>query len=645
MSSEPPLLLAAEFPTVTAAQWRAAVDRVLAGRESDLSAEELASRFRRQLETTTYDGVTVLPLYTATDPIPPSVPPGLPGRWPYLRGGTAAGGVQGGWDVRQTVALDQVPASGSQVALEHLEQGATSLFLRIGTDDRRDEVVVDGDLLERALEGVYLNLVAIALDTGLGMAGAEALLALYRRRGLEADGAAGVLGLDPIGVAASSGAVAEHVEFEASLDLAVRCARQWPRVRALAVDATRYHEAGGSDAEELACATATGVAYLRLLADRGLDPVQSVRQLEFRLAATADQFSTLAKFRASRLMWGRVAQVLGVADAGGQRQHALTSRVMLSRYDPWVNLLRNASACFGAGAGGADAVTVEPYDLLVDPEGPSELGRRLARNTQLLLLEETHLARVLDPGGGSWYVEWLTDALAHRAWEWFQEIEAAGGMLAALEAGLVRDRMDATWSRRRDRVARRADTLVGVNDFPNLQDRIPRRLGWLEPDRAQAPFRALARRRYGAEFEALRERTDEHERTVGTRPAVLLVHLGPASAYTARATYARAFFETAGLRTIAHDLGDALGPHELSRTVAESGALLGCLCSSDPVYADRGVEGAAALAESGLARTYAAARPGEVGDALVAAGIDELVFAGCNALEGLQQALQAAGVR
>lgn len=630
-------MLAGEFPTATAAQWRAAVDRVLAGRDADLSEDELARRFRRQLETTTYDGITVQPLFTRIDPTPPAVPVGVPGRWPYVRGGTTTGGLRSGWDVRQAVDLEEVPASGASAALEHLEQGATSLLLRSDARDDGHEPVLDVDLLDHALDGVYLDLISVALGTDLGTGAAEALLALFGRRGLGGDTATGVLGLDPIGAGLSHREATDRSDLPAAVEVAVRCAGHWPRVRPLVVDATRYHEAGASDTEELACATAAGVAYLRLLVDAGLDLVPSFRQLEFRMAATADQFSTLVKLRASRLMWGRVAEALGVPDAGGQRQHALTSRAMLSRYDPWVNLLRNTAACFGAGAGGADAITVEPHDLLVDPRGPTELGRRLARNTQLLLLEETHLARVLDPGGGSWYVEWLTEAMAQRAWEWFQEIEAAGGMSSPAGAALVRDRIDATWSARRDRLARRADILVGVNDFPNLEDQVP-------PDGPAEPGRGLARRRYGADFEALRERTDRYERTSGSRPGVLLVRLGPASASTARATYAKAFFETAGLRTAFHDVGDPLAPDELSRALADSGTSLACLCSSDAVYAERGVEAAAALATSGAARAYAAARPGEVGDALVGAGIDELVYAGCNVLEALLRALGTGGV-
>ena len=642
LSQDESLALAADFPPVTYEQWRAAVDRVLAGRDGDLSAEKSARRFARQLITTTYDGITIQPLYTKPADHSVDEAIGVPGSWPYVRGATSLGGTRGGWDVRQSVDLDRVVSSRNAMALEELEGGATSVFLR--TDPLRTvrDVVVDVDLLDAALDGVHLDLVAVALDTNLGQAGAEALLALWQRRQVDPRSAAGTLGLDPIGSAASLGRSVDAEESREAVEISIACSRGWPNARALVVDATRYHEAGSSDVEEIACATATGVAYLRLLTDAGLATDGALSQLEFRLAASADQFSTIAKLRAARRMWARVAEHVGAPEAGAQRQHALTSRAMLSRYDAWVNLLRNTTACLAAGAGGAEAITVEPHDLMVDPGSPSELGRRMARNTQLLLLEETHLARVLDPGGGSWYVERLTDDMAERGWEWFREIEAAGGIVSALESRLVHERIDATWVERRNKLARRSDTLVGVSDFPDIEDSVP------PPDVldgfVQTPSGGLHKRRYAQDFEALRSRTDEQERRTGSRPVVVLVRLGPASAYTARATYAASFFETAGIRTVALDAEDLVDPDDLSAILRENGALIACLCSSDSVYDERGGAAAEVLAAAGLARAYAAARPGRHGEALLAAGADELIYAGCDVLDALQRSLQAVGV-
>lgn len=637
MSEDTPLELAAEFPPVTEDQWHQAVNKVLAGKDTDLSAEELARRFQRQLVTTTHDGIAVQPLYTRDDLPAESLPVGAPGFWPFVRGSTVLGGVQSGWDVRQVLELDPA-GQGAEPALDQLERGATSLLIRTAPTEQSNSLTVDR--LDAALDGAYLDLITIALDTTLGLTGAEALVGLWQKRQIDPATARGVLGLDPLGTAASQGQALDHDEVERAVALAKDCAAHWPASRAWVVDATRYHEAGASDVEEVACATATGVAYLRLLQDAGLDLTEAFGQLEFRLAATADQFSTMAKLRAARLLWARVADVLGVPDAGDQHQHAITSRRMLTRYDPWTNLLRNTTACFAAGAGGAEAVTVEVHDLLLGSSEQTELGRRLARNTHLLLLEESHLARVIDPGGGSWYIEWLTDAIGRHAWAFLQEIEAAGGMAAALDARVIHERIEQTWQQEMNDLARRKETIVGVSDFPNFEDRIPP-----HPIEEAAPTGGLPRRRSADAFEALRTRTDDHERTTGHRPSVLLVTLGPASAFTARVTYARAFFETAGLRAVTHEARDAPSADDVRRAVEESGAAVACLCSSDPLYTESGAGALAAVTPSGVVRTYVATRPGALGDTMLAAGADELIYAGCDVLDALVQLLDVLGVK
>ena len=235
------------------------------------------------------------------------------------------------------------------------------------------------------------------------------------------------------------------------------------------MDALPYHEAGGSAAQELGASLATGVAYLRLLTGAGLTLQEACAQLEFRYAATADQFLTIAKLRAARRLWARVAEASGDVDAGAQRQHAVTSPVMMARRDPWVNMLRTTVACLSAGAGGADAVTVLPFDHSLGL--PDAFARRIARNTSTILLEESHLARVIDPAGGSYYVERLTDELAHAAWDFFQEIERAGGQAAALRSGMLGERLAATWAERGRKLAKRREPITGVSEFPNLAEK------------------------------------------------------------------------------------------------------------------------------------------------------------------------------
>jgi methylmalonyl-CoA mutase len=303
---------------------------------------------------------------------------------------------------------------------------------------------------------------------------------------------------------------------------------------------------------------------------------------------------------------------------------------MLSAYDPWVNLLRNTVACFAAGTGGADAVTVLPHDRVSAGPSSSDLGRRLARNIQALLLEESHLARVIDPAGGSWYVESLTDELARAAWEWFQQIEAGGGMVAALTQGLVQARLDATWQARLARLASGADPITGVSEFPNIDEQPP-----------PVPV-STGQRRYPAAFEVQRARSDRHLEVHGTRPSVFLANIGAPSVHTARATFAKNLFEVVGIRAFSSEL--PVTPDNAGAAFSAAGARLACLCSSDALYAETAADVARALKAAGAERVYLAGRPGDHRAEWEAAGVDEFVYQGCDRLDVLTRALDTAGV-
>ena len=235
------------------------------------------------------------------------------------------------------------------------------------------------------------------------------------------------LGADPLTAPFSQRSAANIADVVAT---AAKVTSYAGGVRAITVDGPALHNLGASASWELAGAVAAGVAYLRLLGEAGLSVPDSLRQISFRLAADDDQFMTVAKFRVLRRLWARVAEVAGEPDAGAARVHAVTSMPMMAQRDPWVNMLRTTVAAFGAGVGGADTVLVQPFDAAIPgglPGTAAGFARRIARNTQLLLLEESHLGRVLDPAGGSWFVEDLTERLAEQAWEHFQQIEAHGG--------------------------------------------------------------------------------------------------------------------------------------------------------------------------------------------------------------------------
>ncbi|MDQ1661545.1 MAG: methylmalonyl-CoA mutase [Blastococcus sp.] len=606
------LPLAAEFPAASREQWLDLVAGVLrkGGRE------DLPDEVDDALRSTVATGVSVAPLYTAEDAadLPGAGVPGLP---PFVRGARAGGapGIAGagqsvpaGWDVRQRHAHPDVAVTKEAIAAD-LENGVTSLWLVVG------EGAIPVASLGEVLSDVLLDLAPVTVQGGT--AAAEAFLDLVEGRTDLAAGSS--LGLDPLGVQAATG---EAQELSGLADLARR-ATAHADLRTVVVDGTVFADAGASAVEELGCSLAAGVAYLRALTDsaggkQSLSIDEAFGQLEFRFSATADQFTTIAALRAARRLWDRVGEVSGAsADVRGQRQHAVTSSVMTTKRDPWVNLLRTTVACFAAGVGGADVVTVQPFDAALGL--PDAFSRRIARNTQSLLVEEGHLARVLDPAGGSWYVESLTDSLATAAWNWFTEIEKAGGLVAALDSGLIRDRIAAAWEERSHRLATRADAITGVSEFPNLAEKLPSR----ELSTETPPSGGLPRVRAAQAFEELRD--------AGAGSAVYLATIGPVAKHTARASFAGNLFQAGGLETPS---GDGIeGFADASTTIA-------CICGTDKDYADAAAGLAKELRDAGATRVWLAGRPD-----LEIDGVDGYLYAGCDALEVLRTVHDELGLR
>ncbi|MFH8655653.1 methylmalonyl-CoA mutase family protein [Streptomyces afghaniensis] len=593
------LELAGDFPDVPHEQWQRLVAGVLRKSGKEVEGAEAEEALSTALE----DGLRTRPLYTAHDTAPE---PGLPGFAPFVRGGRAEGNTLGGWDVRQR---HTVADNGSVLA--DLENGVTSLWLAVG------EGGIPLPELGRVLDGVYLDLASVVLDAGPEPApAARELLRLYEERGVAREAARGNLGADPLGHEARSG---RHGDVAGAAELARLCAEGYPGLRALTVDALPYHEAGGSAAQELGCSLATGVAYLRDLTEAGLSVEQACAQLEFRYAATADQFLTIAKLRAARRLWARVAEVCGAPRAGAQLQHVVTSPVMMTRRDPWVNMLRTTIATLAAGAGGADAVTVLPFDHALGL--PDAFARRIARNTSTILIEESHLSRVIDPAGGSWYVERLTDELAHAGWEFFRRIERLGGQAAALRSGDLAQDLADTWQARRTKLAKRREPVTGVSEFPYLAEKPVVRESAPEP-----PSGGLPRVRRDEEFEALRARSDAHLAATGSRPRIFLAAIGPAAAHTARLTFASNLFQAGGIEPVTDG------------TFEDSGATEAVLCSSDALYEEQAEATARALKAAGARQVFLAGRPGRY------TGVDAYVFAGCDAVAVLSATLDRMGV-
>ncbi|MEU5763013.1 methylmalonyl-CoA mutase family protein [Nocardia sp. NPDC047648] len=607
-------------PVPEYAAWRKGVAGVLAkARRVDVG--ELPEEPERLLDETTYDGLTVAPLYTRRDELPEQP---LPGTFPFVRGRDATRDVHRGWFVSAQFAQRDAAAANREI-LAALENGISAIWLGVG---ERGVPVAE---LPTALHGLLFELAPLTLDAGGDVAdAADQVFAVLDGYAAPArDDIRVSLGAAPL---TSRFADRPDTGLAEAVALAGRAAGRPETVRAITVDGTVFHDAGASDAQELGAAVAAGLAYLRALTE-SVDIADALEQLEFRFAATDDQFATIAKLRAARQLWARVAQVCGAPDFGGAPQHAVTSAAMMSRRDPWVNMLRTTLAAFGAGIGGADTVTVLPFDSALPP---GELGvsksfaDRMARNTQLLLLEESHLGHVLDPGAGSWYVEDLTAALAAKAWEFLQEIEAAGGYLAALASGLLAERVAATKDARDADVAHRKTAVTGVNEFPNL---------------AEQPLSEAARQagrvaRYGAAFEQLRDRSDAYLAEHGARPKALLVPLGSVAEHNVRVTFIANLLASGGIESINPG---PLAVDGIAAAATEAGAPIAVLCGSDARYGSEAGAAVEQLRAAGVGTVLLAGSAKAVADLDDARRPDGFLAARIDAVAALSGLLEKVG--
>ncbi|WP_187366842.1 methylmalonyl-CoA mutase family protein [Nocardioides dongxiaopingii] len=532
----------------TRADWERETAKVLrkARRMTDEDDDALVWE---KLTRTTLDGIPVAPLGTP-ELLEDLQTAGRPTR-------------AGDWDVRSHVAAGPARAANEEI-LGDLEGGVTSTWLEAGPDTD----------FETLLDGVLLDLAPVVLQPPADDAAATARAFLAR---------VGDVALHP---GTNLGAPA----FDADVAAAARAAG----VLGFVLDATVVHDRGASDAQEVGAAMAAAAGYLRAATDAGLTVAEAAALVEFRLAVTDDQFAGIAKLRAARRLWARLQEHCD-AEPVPMRLHAVTSRPMMTRYDPWVNMLRTTVAAFAAGVGGADAVTVLPFDSALGR--PDALGRRNARNTSALLISEAHVARVADPAGGSYAVERLTDDLAVAAW----------AVLGRLDDGAdLTEEIAAVAREREEQVATRRRPLTGVTEFPNLAETLPERSG--------DGLAAAGVRSYAASFEALRDDPPaEH---------VFLATLGPVSAHTARATFAANLLAAGGVAT--DPAGATDGVEAL--LAAYAGQRVVCLAGTDAAYAEWGAAAAAALREAGATRVVVAGRPADHADDSCATGVDALAF-------------------
>jgi len=603
------------------ARWRSAVAEVIA-KSGRRDRSEFPDQPERLLDSPTYEGFEVHPLYTAIDGLAEAA---LPGEWPFVRGADRHRDVLAGWKV-----AEQFPASnfvgtapeGNAAILGALVDGVSALVLRVG-----DGGVPPGQL-DRWLEGVYLELAPVLLEAGTDFpVAAQAVLALVagaddaRRASMSVD-----LGADPL-TAVLSGSGTSTVEEVLAVTTTVAGKRG---VRTITIDGPAFHNRGAGAAWELAGVICAAIDYLRLQTAVGVPAVDALHQISFRLAADDDQFMTIAKFRAARQLWARVADVLGYPDDGAATLHAVTSAAMMTQRDPWVNMVRTTVAAFGAGIGGADTVQVLPFDAAIPDGFPGmtvDFARRIARNTQLLLLEESSVGRVLDPAGGSWYVERLTETLAAQAWSHIQEVETRGGFRQAVD--YVSQQIDEVRARRADDIAHRRTAITGVSEFPNLA----------EPPLPQtgAPSTGL---RYAQPFEALRDRSDAHLVRTGQRPRALLLPLGPLAEHNIRTSFAANLLASGGVEAINPG---TVEPGAVGEAVRDAGTSVAVICGTDARYGDEVAAIVTAARAAGVQRIYLAGPNKAVADVPPEARPDDYLTAKIDAVEALSNLMDGLG--
>jgi methylmalonyl-CoA mutase len=618
----PPALLpdlAASFPAASREQWLALTQKVLKGGD-----------FNKRLVSRTADGLELQPIYP--------------------RPATAAAVTvrslsEQPWGI--ACRVDHPDANtANTLLLAELDGGADHVTLAFtGSASARGFGLAQPtvDSLDACLKGVMLDLVHIRLEHGIDApATARTMAALVARRKQATGNLAINFGLDPIGQ------LARHGQLPTS----------WPEVGQqltsvinelqgsgfngpfIAIDLRPYHDAGASEAHELGVALASAVTYVRLLATSGMSLAQAFAALSFVVAVDADQLLGIAKLRALRRLMARVQEASGLATTP-IRIDTETAWRMMTRRDPWVNMLRTSMATFAAGIGGADSVAVLPYTL---PLGlPDGFARRVARNSQVVLLEESNLWRVADPAAGSGAMEAMTTDLAHAGWTQFQQIERDGGMIASLQAGTIQGLVAQVRATRAKDVANRRAPLTGTSEFPNL-DEAPVTVLLPAPSSATAPGPlALPSHRLAEPFESLRDAADATAAKTGKRPTVFLANLGPMADHSARSTWIRNLLAAGGIA--AATSGDSFtNSAEVGAAFATSDAQVACICGADTTYAELAETTAMTLKNAGCTSVYLAGRPGELEAALTAAGVDAFIVAGQDVVALLAEMQRATQV-
>ena len=652
------------FPPATPEEWQGLALKGLKG----APFEKLISQ--------TPEGISLNPLYfkgaqTQMDTA------GFPGFAPFTRGDQLLGNAASGWEIHQKTSSQRVNALCDEIQAG-LQRGVQGFWLDFTQNHWTRKNV------NLVLDTLASQSPSISIESNGSPLVSAALLANSSQIVWK-----GSVSADPIAHLAKAGSLPRSVD--SAMD-EVACVHQWcaanqPNLRTVRVSTLPHHQAGATKVQELAIALSTGVYYLRELTKRGVELNSVIDKIGFQFSIGRNTFMEVAKLRAARLLWGKIVQECKCTNQKGMWIHAVTSAATLTKRDPWVNILRATAGTFAAALGGANQITTLAFDEAIGL--PNEFSQRIASHTQVILAEESHLGSVIDPAGGSWYIETLTNELASKAWREFQRIEQSGGIIQVLEKGSLQKEISSEWDKSRKAVEFRQAPITGVSEFPNLAEQalekdpvlvdttapevapLPDNLfeslrngssdtvellseSWgettsvasiqvsLHKTAAQASVVPLQLHSLAEPFESLRDQSDAFLAKNGNRPSVFLANLGTIPQHKARATFAKNFFEAGGFKAHTNDGFDNL--NLLVDGFKQSGTKIAVICSSDKVYAEEALIAAQALQGAGAKAIVLAGHPSNKKPEYIKAGISHFIFNGCNVYETLNALLPREGV-
>ena len=607
--------LFSDFSPVSTEQW---IEKATA----DLKGAD----FEKKLVWRTNEGFSVKPFYRKEDLEGLKTTDALPGEFPYLRG-TRKNNV---WMVRQDIAVDDAKEANRK-ALDILMKGVDSIGFSVKAKN------LSGEYIETLLDGIMAESVELNFSTCQGhtVELARLLVAYFQKKGCNLEALRGSVNYDPMNKMLKKGK--DLSAFAATAKELVETLRPLPGYKCICVNALTLNNAGAYIYQELGYALAWGNEYLAQLADAGIPVDEAARRIKFNFGVGSNYFMEIAKFRAARMLWADIVKQNQPACDGSYKMaaHAETSSYNLTLFDSYVNLLRTQTEAMSAALAGVDSITVAPFDKVY--EAPNEFSERLARNQQLLLKEESHFDKVVDPAAGSYYIENLTVSIAREVWKVFLAVEDEGGFLSAVQAGKVQAVVNESGKKRHEAVSKRKEVLLGTNQYPNFNERAEGKQplahacccgGGHKEHACEKPIATLNFDRAASEFEALRLQTEAS----GKRPKVFMLTVGNLAMRQARAQFSCNFFACAGYEVI-----DNLGFPSVEEGVdaaLKAGADIVVLCSSDDEYAEYAVPAFRALAGRAL---FVVAGAPQCMDELKAAGIEHFIHVRVNVLETLKE--------